>query len=697
MTNFRKQVPPENEKQSLALKSAQVLPRAEPTQGQLNALVSLLYQGRLNEVVQQATSMVAEFPNAVVLYNILGAANKGMGNLDGAICSFKMALQVKPDFVEAHNNIGIVLREQGCLDEAVASFRSALQIRPEFAEAHNNLGIALQGLGRIDDAAASFAQALHFRANYAEALSNLGVALQGQGRMDEAIASFSKAVKIKPGFAEAHNNLGMALKELNRVEEAIENFGKAVRIKPDYFEAHNSLGLLLQGLDRMEEAMACFRKALLIKPDYADAHNSLGCALEAQGRPAEAIACFNKALKIKPDYAEVYSNLCRFYERQNNLEEFERTVLTATRNCGEDSVQILFWLGQLAGRKNDPDAAVAYLRRVPIEKLDPLQKPAYFGVLGKSYDRLGRFEEAFSAFVEQNELIKASTEAKKFSMDEYLKSIEMMKNDWSGLVTPNWLRLPVGSGRPPPTFLVGFPRSGTTLLDTILRSHPGISVVEEKPMVTKMLNSFKLRQTIERLDAFSESDISALRDAYFEELKVHLDHNNGGKLVVDKFPLNIAHVGSIHRVFPDAKFVLVLRHPCDCVLSCFMQNFKLNPAMMNFLRLDQSAKLYAAVMELWSAYRQKLDLEVHVVKYEELVQDLEGSCKPLIRFLGLEWDDNLHNYQKTASERGSINTPSYSQVVQPLYKRARGRWINYRRQMEPVLPVLQPWIDALGY
>jgi hypothetical protein len=180
-------------------------------------------------------------------------------------------------------------------------------------------------------------------------------------------------------------------------------------------------------------------------------------------------------------------------------------------------------------------------------------------------------------------------------------------------------------------------------------------------------------------------------------LKIHLDRDDEGKLIVDKYPLNIAHVGFIHRVFPDAKFILALRHPCDCVLSCFMQTFKLNEAMMNFLSLERSAELYAAIMELWSAYRAKLNLNVHVLKYEDLVQDLEGTCKPLISFLGLEWDDNLHNYQKTAAERGSINTPSYDQVVQPLYKQASGRWTSYRKQMEPVLPMLQPWIKAFGY
>ncbi len=291
----------------------------------------------------------------------------------------------------------------------------------------------------------------------------------------------------------------------------------------------------------------------------------------------------------------------------------------------------------------------------------------------------------------------ASAEAKKFSTDGYLNTVQMRKNAWAADVRPNWARQAGEAGQISPIFLIGFPRSGTTLLDSILRSHPEIAVAEEKPMVGAMSKVFKQGHTIENFNGLSEADVLGLRNAYFEELKIHLGQDDDGKLIVDKFPLNIAHVGLIHRVFPDAKFILALRHPCDCVLSCFMQTFKLNEAMMNFLSLDQSAKLYAEVMELWSAYRQKLDLDVHVLKYEDLVQDLEGTCKPLIRFLGLEWDDNLHNYQKTALERGNINTPSYSQIVQPLYKQASGRWANYRKQMEPVLPVLQPWIDAFGY
>lgn len=576
-------------------KTSPMLSRAEPPQDQLNALIALYGQGRLAEVVQRAAPLVAEFPGAAILYNILGAAHAGLRNLDGATENFQKALKIRPDYAEAH--------------------------------------------------------------------SSLGIALQGQGRFDEAIASYDKALQIKPDFAEAHNNRGAALKEQGRLDEAI----------------------------------ACFGRALEINPRFAEAHNNLGAALREQGRLDEAATSFRSALRIKPNDPEAHSNLCGLLEKQNNIAEFEQAMEEATRLCGEEHLEIVFRLAQLASRKNQHEAAVGYLNRIPVEKIQPSLRAVYFSLLGKSCDKLGQSDAAFSALVSQNELTLASAEAKKFDGNRYLNSIQKRKNAWSNDVKPNWPRPVAGSGRSSPAFLVGFPRSGTTLLDTILRSHPEISVVEEKPMVGAMIKGFKQRQTIEFLDALSESDVRSMQDAYFEELKLHLHQNDGRKLLVDKFPLNITHVGSIHRVFPDAKFILALRHPCDCVLSCFMQTFKLNGAMINFLSLEQSARLYAAVMELWTVYRQKLALDVHVVKYEELVQDLEGTCRPLINFLGFEWDDNLHNYQKTALDRGSIHTPSYSQVVQPLYKRASGRWTNYSKQMEPVLPVLQPWIEDFGY
>jgi tetratricopeptide (TPR) repeat protein len=631
MANHSQRVPPKAKKQAKVKspKTSAIVSRAEPPQDRLNDLIALYGQGRVGEAVLQAALLAAEFPEAAILYNILGAAHAGLGNMGMAIENFRKALQIKPDYAEAHNSLGIALQGQGRLDEAIASYDKALQIKPDLAESHNNRGAALKD----------------------------------QGRLDEAIASFGKALRINPRFTEAYNNLGAALKEQGRLDEAIANFSKALQINPRFVKAHISLGIALQDKGLMDEA----------------------------------IASFGKALKIQPDCVEAHSNLCGLYEKRNTLGEFEEAVEKAVLQCGDDNSEILFRSAQLAGRKNRFEDAVGYLNKVEVERIQPSLRAAYFSLLGKACDRLGQFDEAFSAFEKQNELAGASAEVTKFSADRYLSAIRKRTDSWMADVEPNWARLVAGSGQTSPTFMIGFPRSGTTLLDTILRSHPAISVVEEKPMVGAMIKGFKKRQTIEVLNALSESDVLGLRNAYFDELKNHLGRDDDGKLIVDKLPLNITHIGLIHRAFPDAKFILVLRHPCDCVLSCFMQTFKLNDAMANFLNLEQSAKLYAAVMELCSVYRQKLDIDLHVVKYEDLVQDLEGTCKPLIRFLGLEWDDNLHNYQKIALQRGSINTPSYSQVVQPLYTRASGRWTHYRKQMEPVLPVLQPWIEAFDY
>lgn len=170
-----------------------------------------------------------------------------------------------------------------------------------------------------------------------------------------------------------------------------------------------------------------------------------------------------------------------------------------------------------------------------------------------------------------------------------------------------------------------------------------------------------------------------------------------GKLVIDKYPLMTLRAAFIHRAFQDAKFIFALRHPCDVVLSCFMQSFRVTSAMASFLTLENAAKFYDAAMEHWFKAREILPLDVHTVRYEDMVLDLEGELRPLLGFLGLEWDAPLLDHQKTAKDRGCIRTPSYAQVTEKIYTRSSGRWQSYRKHMEPILPTLEPWIERFGY
>jgi len=190
--------------------------------------------------------------------------------------------------------------------------------------------------------------------------------------------------------------------------------------------------------------------------------------------------------------------------------------------------------------------------------------------------------------------------------------------------------------------------------------------------------------------------IASARALYFQTAE-QLQGRADGRRVVDKMPLHMAKLPAIQRLFPAADVVLVERHPCDAVLSCFMANFSPNHAMQSYTRLDEAARTYAAVFENFSRARELLPLRVHAVRYERMIADLESEMRPLLAFLGLAWRDEVLDNQASAARRGAVRTASYAQIGQPLYQRAVGRWERYRAHLAPVLPILDPWIERLGY
>lgn len=244
-----------------------------------------------------------------------------------------------------------------------------------------------------------------------------------------------------------------------------------------------------------------------------------------------------------------------------------------------------------------------------------------------------------------------------------------------------------------PAFLVGFPRSGTTLLDTFLLGHRDITVLEEVRVL-----DFAAEQIgeVAQLPSASAASLERAREAYFAEMDRHVEPGFSG-LVIDKLPLNLLGAPFMEAMFPDTPIIFAQRHPCDAVLSGFIQSFVMNDAMASFLTIEDAADLYDAVMSGWFAIRDAIALNVHTVRYERLVEDPESELRPLVEFLGLEWDPKMLAHTETARERGAIITPSYDQVTEPLSTRPVGRWKRYRKQLAPVLPVLLPWAERLGY
>jgi len=235
-------------------------------------------------------------------------------------------------------------------------------------------------------------------------------------------------------------------------------------------------------------------------------------------------------------------------------------------------------------------------------------------------------------------------------------------------------------------------------LDTILRSHPSIEVLEEEPIIDKMIHNLEkiIDNDFSKLENLDENLFNQIREIYFKKRNQLVNYNKN-KIFIDKLPLNIVNVGEIVRFFPNAKFILALRNPFDSVLSCFMQSFSLNHAMSNFLNIDDAAKLYDSVMKLWLSYSQNLSIKFHEVKYENVVRDFDKTIHDLINFLNLEWSDDVKNFNKTARERGIINTPSYDQVNIPLYSKSIDRWKNYENNFSNVKHILNKWVIRFNY
>jgi hypothetical protein len=224
-------------------------------------------------------------------------------------------------------------------------------------------------------------------------------------------------------------------------------------------------------------------------------------------------------------------------------------------------------------------------------------------------------------------------------------------------------------------------------------SHPLVEVLEEEPTLK---NATDLLGGFEALADVSNEKLQAARDVYFETAQSRTPLAPG-HLLIDKNPLAMNNVPVIRRLFPDARIILAVRHPCDVVLSCFVTNFKLNDGMANFLRLDTAAELYDLSFDYFERAREVLRPPVHTVTYENIVADRDRELRPLFDLLGLDWHDSVLQHEETARSRGHIKTASYAQVVEPIYTRSAGRWQNYRKHLEPVIPILRPWAEKFGY
>ena len=526
----------------------------------------------------------------------------------------------------------------------------------------------------------------------------LGTLAAQTKNFDKAKQLLQKATQIQPNNADAHNNLGSAQKETGENQKAINSYEKAIQINSNYANTHNNLGVVLKEVGKYQKAISCFEKAIQINPNYVEAHNNLGVVLKEVGKYQKAINCFERAIENQPNFRLAHQNLMDIYEVTNQEKELRTAILKARTLLKDNPITKLFE-GILLNRNEKFVEAKKCLETISFKASEINKEILRVSTLAKCYDRIGDSDKAFSYFTKTNNLTLEQTDVKIFNKNRYLQKIKTRRKFFTKSKVNKWSNLKLSDKRQDPTFLVGFPRSGTTLLDTILDSHPMIEVLEEKNMVEKFINSLSELPSggLDDLENMQSDQLKKIRDIYFNSLEQMVKNKDNSKLYIDKLPLNIIYVGEIFRIFPNAKFILSLRHPCDCVLSCFMQNFKLNDAMANFLNLDDTAYLYDSVMNLWTQYTSIFSINYYEIKYENVVENLELTVRSVLNFLELPWDNSVLEYLKTAKKRDRIATPSYTQVIKPIYSHASGRWKRYIKKNSNIYSILEPWIKKFNY
>jgi tetratricopeptide (TPR) repeat protein len=581
-------------------------------------------------------------PDFALACNNLGNALRLLGEKEQALAHFRRAVEIDPTLAEGHSNLGQLLLEQKQLDEALPHCREALRLRPHFAEAHSNLGNVLREMNRLDEARRCYAEALRLDPAIGMVCNNMAQALQEEGKLDEAGHWYRQALRREPRSARIPTNLASLLVEQDKQDEAVAWYAEALRLDPFYPEAHNGLGWLRHEQGDYDGAERLYREALRIAPDLAAAHCNLGTLREEMSDFAGAESCFREALQHDarlPGALAQLATMLRGQLPEADLAAMRRLLFDPYLTEGQRGC-LHFGLAQALDAQGDFAAAADHLQRAN-------------GIAAAEWARRGQGydPDAHARFVDR--LIAA------FAPEFFERA--------RGL----------GSGSERPIFVVGLPRSGTTLTEQVLAGHSQVFGAGELRLARESFESLAdaapddaaAFAALGRLDG---ATVRRTADRHLAELEGLCPAR---PQIVDKMPDNYLYLGLLAVLFPRAKFIHCRRDLRDVAVSCWMTNFRHIHWASDPDHIAARFGEYRRVTEHW---RQVLPVPVLEVDYEETVADLEGVARRLLDFCGLEWEPGCLAFHEG---KGPVRTASVAQVRQPIYSRSVARWRHYEESL----------------
>ena len=588
------------------------------------------------------------------------------GDLLQAETLYMQILEEDPNHAECLGMLALVYGQQRKMDAAILCLRRAVRNKPTEPIFHYHLGHALTDAGQDAEAIEAFRMTTSLAPTQHQAFFMLGRLCMKHKRFAEAARAYEQAIDLQPGMAEAHANLGNAYRALQRHDDAIAAYEQALAIQPANAEVICNIGNIDKDQGRFDEAIARYQAALDIQPELAIAHSNLAHVLERTHQVEAARVPAERALQIDPHHVGAHRLLARLDRNAGDLQKAE---------------------ARLASILNNQPRLTEPMAHASIE---------YGAVL----DRQGRADEAFAAVLQGQQGIVPPNSPTIAQMAAFEAMLERCRTQPADDTIASWTDPTGDAPSDRLIFLLGFPRSGTTLSEQIIASHPEVLSSDESPI---------LRAVIERIgevsgredypasiEAIDDAGAAALRETYWAEAQRLVSPDVRTRRFVDKQPYNTTHMPLIRRLFPHAFFLIALRDPRDACLSLFFQDVRPNQGMLHYPDLASVVSVYSRMMACYLRYRAISGWKLHEFRYEDLVADTESVARGLLEFVDLPWNDAVLDHTKTARTK-RLSTINYQEVAQPVFDRSVQRWRAYQKHFAPHQAALARFVETFGY
>ncbi|MDX1507570.1 MAG: sulfotransferase [Woeseiaceae bacterium] len=601
----------------------------------------------------------------------------GNGNLGEAEKAYRALLQQDPANPDALHYLGVIGLQVGRFEEATELIRKAVDARPDYAEALSNLGNGLSALGRFEEAADALQRALDAGPESAQVLANLGSAFYQQKKFREAAEVYERALELQPELAEVRRSYADSLVEIGRGNEALREINRALADGPQSLAMQVSLGVILQAVGRIEDSARCFEEILRNQPDLPAIRGNLANAYRKSARYDDALREYNKVLEDMPNSAEVHFNLGMVYQnlgdKQTALEHYEKSVeIDPDYSRGWHGISLV----TKDGFTDDEITKILELQQSEDASNEDRMRLGF--ALGKHYERLGMVDDASEQFLLGNRLRRESYD---YDVGNDLQAMENLAAYFTESFFEKWAGTGDDSDRP--IFIIGMPRSGTTLVEQILASHSTVyGAGELNLMISAIVKSFPFADSVDYTEALAEASPEKFKEiasTYLAGLPDVAEQH-----VTDKMPHNFLNVGLIRVIFPNAKIIHCRRDARDTCFSIFKNFFG---AVGHFYAydLEELGRYYKGYEKLMQHWHSVLPGVIHTVDYEAMVSEQEATTRALLDACGLEWQDACLDFHKL---KRPVATLSAEQVRQPIYKGSIAAWQNYEKMLAPLLRVL---------